>query len=392
MAEVVVVGAGPVGFLTAIGLARTGIDVTMLEAQGGINNSPRAAVYFPTTLAVLEKLGLLEDAKAIGLPTTRFKMHFLDSGEAIEADLRDALPPDARYDYNLHFGQHLLGELVLRHLERLPNARVLWNHEVVAIEQDGRARVTASTPEGYRELETDWVIGADGARSGVRNALGLPFDGFTWPERFVATNVEFDFTTLGFAEANMVMDPVHWAVCARLGKDRLWRVTYGEDAGLDESSVGERIDEHYRGIFGPISGYRIDQFSPYRVHERCAPAFRVGRVLLAGDAAHVCNPCGGLGLTSGVIDSDVLIDALTAVIAGRAGEELLDFYAEERRRVFREITSPGASNFKRQMSEADPVRRAEDRRNFIEGIRMAGSARATTMSRRILGEPLPLDR
>jgi 2-polyprenyl-6-methoxyphenol hydroxylase-like FAD-dependent oxidoreductase len=391
MAGVVVVGAGPVGFLTAIGLARSGIEVTMLEAQGGINSSPRAAVYFPTTLAVLDKLGLLEDAKAIGLPTTRFKMHFLDSGEAIEADLRDALPPDAPYDYNLHFGQHLLGELVLRHLERLPNARVLWSHEVIAIEQGDRAMVTASTPEGLRKIEADWVIGADGARSGVRQALGLPFEGFTWPERFVATNVEFDFTTLGFAEANMVMDPVHWAVCARLGKDRLWRVTYGEDASLDEASVGERIDEHYAGIFGPISGYRIDQFSPYRVHERCAPSFRVGRVLLAGDAAHVCNPCGGLGLTSGVIDADVLIDALTAVIEGRAGEDLLDFYAEERRRVFREITSPGASNFKRQMSEADPERRAEDRRNFIEGIKMAGAARATTMSSRILGEPLPID-
>jgi 2-polyprenyl-6-methoxyphenol hydroxylase-like FAD-dependent oxidoreductase len=306
--------------------------------------------------------------------------------------LRDALPPDARYGYNLHFGQHLLGELVLHHLERLPNAKVLWNHEVVAIEQNGRATVTAATPDGPRTFEADWVVGADGARSGVRRALGLPFEGLTWPQRFVATNVEFDFHALGYAEANMIMDPVHWAVCARLGRDRLWRVTFGEDAGLDEAGIGDRIDAHYQGIFGGISGYRGDRFAPYRVHERCAPEFRVGRVLLAGDAAHVCNPCGGLGLTSGVVDADVLVEALTAVIAGQAGDELLDFYAAERRRVFREITSPGASNYKRQMSEADPAQRAADRKNFIEGAKTAGSARATTMSRQIRGEPLPIER
>jgi 2-polyprenyl-6-methoxyphenol hydroxylase-like FAD-dependent oxidoreductase len=392
VADVIVVGAGPVGFLTAIGLARTGIDVTMIEAQGDISSSPRAAVYFPTTLVVLEKLGLLEDAKEIGLATTRFTMRFLETGEVIQADLRDSLPPDAPYGYNLHFGQHLLGELVLRHLQRLPNFRILWNHELVGIEQDGKVIVTAATPEGTRRLKADWVVGADGARSGTRRALGLPFEGFTWPERFVATNVEYDFHALGFAEANMVMDPVHWAVCARLGKDRLWRVTYGEDASLDEASVGDRIDQHYQGIFGGISGYRVDQFSPYRVHERCSPSFRVGRVLLAGDAAHACNPCGGLGLTSGVIDADVLTQALTAVIEGRAGDDLLDFYAVERRRVFTEITSPGASNFKRQMSESNPERRAEDRRQFIEGLESGHSGRATAMSSRIVGEALPIER
>jgi 2-polyprenyl-6-methoxyphenol hydroxylase-like FAD-dependent oxidoreductase len=391
MAEVIIVGAGPVGFLTAWGLARTGIDVTILEAEPGINSSPRAAVYFPTTLAILDKLGLLEDADSIGLRSTRFSMRFPATGEVIPADLKDTMPADAPYAYNLHFGQHLLAELVLKHLERLPNARVLWSHEVVAIEQDeAGVTVDAATPEGVKPFRADWLIGADGARSGVRRLLNLPFEGFTWPERFVATNVEYDFSRLGFMEANMIIDPVNWAVCARLGRDALWRVTYGEDAQLDEATVGDRIDQHYQGIFSGIHGYRIDRFSPYRVHERCAPAFRVGRALLAGDAAHVCNPCGGLGLTSGVIDADVVTQALTAVIQGRASEDLLDFYASDRRRVFTEITSPGASNFKRQMSEADPERRAEDRDRFLAGIQSSERVRGTALANHILGEPLPI--
>jgi len=387
--DVIVVGAGPVGFLVALGLARAGAEVTVLDCESGINSSPRAAIYFPTTLALLDKLGLLEDALAIGLKSTLFTRRYLETGESIAADLRDILPPGERYDYNLHFGQHILADLVMRHLERLPNARVLWDHKVVSLDQDA-AGVTlgVETPEGVRSMTSDWVVGADGARSAVRHLLGLSFDGFTWPERFVATNVEYDFGELGFAPANMIMDPLDWGVCARLGRENLWRVTFGEDAGLDEATVGERIPARYEVLFPGIGAYRIDRFSPYRVHERCASAFRAGRVLLAGDAAHACNPCGGFGLTSGVIDADVLAEALGAVIGGRAGEDLLDFYAAERRRVFLEVTSPMAREMKRLLSEADPARRAADKA-MITG-RTETARGSPTMSRGILGQPLPV--
>ncbi|HEY0104852.1 MAG TPA: FAD-dependent oxidoreductase, partial [Rhizomicrobium sp.] len=229
--DVIVAGAGPVGFLTALGLARRGIRVTLLEAEAGINASPRAAIYFPTTLEIIDRLGLLEDAEAIGLPSTRFSMRFLDSGEIIRSDLRNTLPPDSPYDHNLHLGQHILAELVSQHLARLPNAQVLWNHKLVGLSQDkNRVTLEVATPDGPRVLRADWVVGTDGARSAVRGLLGLPFEGHTWPDRFVATNVEFDFEKYDFELANMVADPVNWAVVARLGRENLWRVTYGEDA------------------------------------------------------------------------------------------------------------------------------------------------------------------
>jgi 2-polyprenyl-6-methoxyphenol hydroxylase-like FAD-dependent oxidoreductase len=390
--DVIVVGAGPVGFLTALGLARRGIRVTLLEAESGINSAPRAAIYFPTTLEIIDKLGLLEDAEAIGLPSTKFSMRFLDDGEVIYSDLAKTMPPGTKYDHNLHMGQHILAGLVSEHLQRLPNATIRWDHRVVSLTQDSDGVTLAvATPDGPREIKADWVVGTDGARSSVRQLLDLPFEGHTWPDRFVATNVEYDFERYGFERANMICDPDNWAVVARLGRENLWRVTFGEDASLVEDDIYARIPNHYAAVFPGKEPYRIVAWSPYRVQERAAPRFRVGRVLLAGDAAHACNPCGGMGLTTGVIDADALIAVLAAVIEGRAKEDVLDFYSTERHRVFREVTSPVATNFKRQMSEKDPVRRKQDRDAFRANVENPdNSPAATSLSKLIFGNPMPV--
>jgi 2-polyprenyl-6-methoxyphenol hydroxylase-like FAD-dependent oxidoreductase len=356
--------------------------------------SPRAAVYFHTTISILRKLGLSDEAHEIGLSSTEFRMHWLETGEVMASDMRDALEPGQEFDHNLHFGQHILADLVMRHLARLPNTEVLWNHSVKALAQtDTEARLAVDTDEGEVVFEADWVIGTDGARSTVRKLVGLEFEGFTWPDRFVATNIEYPFLDYGFCNANMVVDPVNWCVIGRLGRENLWRLTYGEDASLDEASILERLPERFAAILpDPTVPYRIDNFSPYRVHQRCAPSFRVGRVLLAGDAAHACNPCGGLGLTGGVLDADMLSDALGAVIAGRTEESVLDFYARERRRVFLEVTSPMSTNFKRLLSESDPVRRAEDKAAmFAQAEKGGAEVRASSLAELIKGTAIPIE-
>jgi len=392
--QVVIVGGGPVGLLTALGLARQGVEVTVLDCEPAVVRSPRAAVYFHTTISILRKLGLADEAHAIGLSSTEFRMHWLETGEVMSSDMRDALEPGQEFDHNLHFGQHILAELVMRHLARLPNTEVLWDHTVKALAQTGsEARVAVDTDEGEVTFEADWVIGTDGARSTVRKLAGLPFEGMTWPDRFVATNIEYPFLDYGFCNANMVVDPVNWAVIGRLGREPLWRLTYGEDEGLDEASILERLPERFAAILpDPSVPYRIDNFSPYSVHQRCAPSFRVGRVLLAGDAAHACNPCGGLGLTGGVIDADNLSDVLGAVIAGRAHDGVLDFYAQERRRVFVEVTSPMSANFKRLLSESDPERRARDKAEmFAQAGKGGAEVRASSLAELIKGAPMPID-
>ncbi|MEO6041185.1 MAG: FAD-dependent monooxygenase [Croceibacterium sp.] len=392
--QVAIVGAGPVGFLAALGLARQGIEVTVLDQEPAVVRSPRAAVYFHTTISVLAKLGLADDAHAIGLSSTEFMMHWLDTGERVASDMRDALEPGQEYDHNLHFGQHLLAELVMEHLARLPRTQTLWNHRVTALAQEDQAvRLTVETPAGEETIEAEWVIGTDGARSTVRRLIGLEFEGMTWPDRFVATNIEYPFREFGYANANMVVDPVNWCVIGRLGRENLWRLTYGEDASLDEATILERLPERFAAILpDPAVPYRIDNFSPYRVHQRCASTFRVRRVLLAGDAAHACNPCGGLGLTGGVIDADTLSDALGAVIAGRTDARVLDFYAQERRRVFLEVTSPMSTNFKRLLSERDPARRASDKAGmFAQAGHGHADVRASSLADLIKGAAMPLD-
>jgi 2-polyprenyl-6-methoxyphenol hydroxylase-like FAD-dependent oxidoreductase len=295
--DVIVVGAGPVGMLTALALAQGGASVTVLEREPEIINSPRAAVYFPSTLIILEELGLLDELNAIGFQNRDFGTHVPQFGysSVVTTEPVEGIP----YDYQLHAGQHDVARVAMEHAVEL-GVEVLFDHEVTAIanDEDG-VTVTVSTADGERTFSAAWLIGADGARSTVRRLAGIEFEGHTWPERFVATNVKFDFRKLGYQQANFVCDPVNMAVIAQLDRDGLWRCTYMEDASLPLDTYEERIHERYEWFMQGSKDYEVISSSPYMLHQRAAETLHKGRILLAGDAAHATNPCGGLGLTSG---------------------------------------------------------------------------------------------
>jgi len=364
--RVLIVGAGPTGLITALGLARAGAQVTVVDREAEVVGSPRATVYVASTLKVLDELGLLEDAKRSGAQTHEFNMRFALTGHIGRMDHRiiaDLTP----YAYALHFGQDELARLVLRHLARLPNASVHWSTAFAGLQQHaGIVGVNLTASAGPQHAEFDWVIGADGARSSVRSAAGVEFEGFTWPETFMATNVFYDFESLGWAESNMVADAANWRVVARLNRqEHFWRISYAEDGAISEEERLARIPARYATFFPDPRPWQLDRANSYRVHQRSAASYRVGRVLLAGDAAHATNPIGGMGLTSGIQDASTLIRSFAALWAGQAGEDILDFYAYERRRVFLEIANPSAIEFKRRVSEADRARRLEDEHSFL---------------------------
>lgn len=352
MDDVVIVGGGPTGFINALGLAQAGVRVTVIESEPKIVDSPRAAVYHWCVLEGLERLGIRDEVQRLGFAKQDYTYLVLKSGERIEFNL-DVLDGRTPFPYNLHLGQHRLADIALRRLADYPQTRVRFNTRLMGLTQDSDGvTLKVMCADGPEEMRTKWVIGADGAGSTVRHQLGLDFEGMTWPERFVATNVFLDFERCGYARATFLIDERYGAVIAKLDTTGLWRLTYMEDASLPEESFLQRLPQVYAAILPGVVDYGIERAAPYRMHQRSAPLYRVGRVALAGDAAHVTNPTGGLGLTSGLLDCFALYPALAAVISGSGDPEILDRYSDARREIFLNRVSPQAIANKRLIFHA----------------------------------------
>ncbi|MGY1812222.1 FAD-dependent oxidoreductase [Blastococcus sp. SYSU D00820] len=368
--QVVIVGAGPTGLVTALGLAQQGIEVTVVERFSELQDAPRAVVYHWSTLDGLERLDLYDDAVRAGFLKQDYAYRIRRTGEIIPYRLK-ALEGRVKHPHNLHLGQGSLAKVVLARLEALPNVEFRWGSEVTAVVQDEAAvELRLGGEAGERSVRARWVVGADGAGSRVRGALDLGFHGMTWPERFVATNVRFPDDRAGWAQSTFYVDDVFGAIIAKIdesGDHGLWRYTYMEDAELPVESVGARLPHFLANVFGDdvARQVQVEAVSPYRMHQRSASTYRAGRVLLAGDAAHATNPCGGLGLTMGLFDSYALIETLGAVAHGRADESILDTYAHLRRAAFLEKASPRASANKRLIfHSADPAKLERDLEMF----------------------------
>lgn len=343
MHDVIVVGGGPTGFVTALGLAQAGCDVLLLEAGDAIIDSPRAAVYHWSLLDGLERLGIREEAEAAGIVKDDYTWLIKRTDEHIRYRL-DVLGEVTPFNYNINMGQDVLAGIAKARLEQHSNAEIRFGAKMQGLAQDD-AGVTL-TLAGGEQVRGKYVVGADGASSTVRTLLGLTFDGFTWPERFVATNVYHDFAGAGYGLSTMVVDEKWGAVIVIIARDGLWRCTYMEDAELPEETYLERLPAAYEHLLPGKGEYELSRAAPYKMHQRCASTFRKGRVVLAGDSAHVTNPTGGFGLTTGLFDSYALWPTLAAVVLEGADPALLDIWAHERRGIFLEKTSPMAIHYK----------------------------------------------
>lgn len=374
--SVTVVGAGPVGLLITLRLARAEIPVICLDALPEIDASPRAMAYHPIAVRELDRAGVLDDCRRPG-STGRGICWRKTSDKEIIAFIERTPTEEFPYE-NLVVGQHELAAVILEHLKAYPNAEVRFNAKVTAVSQPPGSEtvsITLENPEGKEEtLTSTYAIAADGGRSTMRRLLDISFPGFTYPEQLVSTNVHFDFEAHGWLDGNFMVDPEHWALIGRITNDGLWRVSYGEKDGLSHDEIKGRMDWKFEQMFPgekPVR-YRLEQMSPYRLNQRCAERFREGRVLLAGDAAHLCNPFGGLGLCGGILDAAALSDALIGIHEDLASDKVLDVYAEERRKTFLEIVNPTSQANKERMHDPDPQTLGE-RDPFLRMLRDATS-------------------
>jgi 3-(3-hydroxy-phenyl)propionate hydroxylase len=225
--------------------------------------------------------------------------------------------------------------------------------------------IAYTSPNGAGRLAGSYVIGCDGGRSTVRKLAGIEFEGFTYPERFIKIATSFDFGTVN---ANLVLrnyfsDPDEWCNLFKVRGKRppgLWRAIFPVSSEeSDEVALSpERIEGRLQKFFPKPGRYDVEYVNVYPVSQRVAATFRKGRVLLAGDSAHVNNPIGGMGMNGGIHDGINLAEKLARVVKGEADEALLDLYSRQRRHAAVEYVQQQTIANKKLMEERDPAARA----------------------------------
>ncbi len=326
MTTVVIAGAGPVGLTAALVLARHGINVTVLERGPELATESRASTFHPPTLEMLRELGVTDALMRKGIVAPEFQYRERGGGPVATLDL-GVLAGDTDFPFRVQCEQSKLTPILL---DALPaTARARFGHEVRGV-APGATGVRVSTSRG--PVDCDWLIGADGAHSAVRHGIGADFEGSTYPERFLVASVDEDLTATmpGIAPINYVFDPEEWLVLLRTPDH--WRVLLPTAAGTDGDDELRRLPQRLERVADLGRPWRIHHASLYTVHERVTRRFREGRVLLMGDAAHVNNPLGGLGMNSGIHDAVRMSGALARVLGG-APEQVLDRVAARRRTV-----------------------------------------------------------
>jgi 3-(3-hydroxy-phenyl)propionate hydroxylase len=363
---IVIAGGGPVGVVTALALARQGLEVRLFEAEARVNDSPRAATTHAATLEILENLGLVEEVTRRGLIEPKFRVWDRASRTIIAEFDFGVLKNDTRYPYVVQCEQHKLANIALDRLRALPNVAVEFSARVGGFEQfDDRVEVEVETANGSRRVSASYLIGADGGRSTVRKGLEIEFEGYTHPERFLVLTTTYPFGT-EFAECsrNYFSDPDEWAALFKVTGDDgngLWRVVFptrlmeSEEEAFEEAAVQARLQR-----FFPKPGpYPVVHRNIYNVHQRVAASFRRGRAFLAGDSAHVNNPLGGLGLNFGIHDGVELSSLLGRVIRREVSPDILDLYDRFRRPLNVEYVQQQTIANKKRLEEKDPAMRAK---------------------------------
>jgi 3-(3-hydroxy-phenyl)propionate hydroxylase len=368
--RVLIAGGGPVGLLCAWLLARRGVPVRLFEENDGPQADPRAATTHPATLELLSEDGLAQDMARVGLVAPIFQFWDQPSGELVAEFDHAVLANDTSYPYVVQCEQFKTAQLILDRLQKLSNVEILFGEAAVDLRQgDDGVSLDVRGPAGTTTHRGAYLIGADGGRSTMRKQCGIAFEGFTWPERFVVLTTPYDFEAeRGYCYRSYFADPGAWCNCFKVSADGppgLWRTVFPTEAAetddevLCEAGVQARLNKFFPA---PLP-YEVVHRNLYVTHQRVAASFRHGRVLLAGDAAHVNNPIGGMGLNGGIQDAVNLADKLARILMGGYPERLLDLYDRQRRTVAVEFVQEQSIANKKRLEAADPEQR---RRNLDE--------------------------
>jgi len=369
---VIIAGAGPVGMVAAAKLVKNGIPVRVLEKSGELSLESRASTFHPPTLDMLDDLGYARPLIEQGLLAP--KVQYAATADGNLATLDFATISDlTRHPYRLQAEQFKLTRIILDDLIKDPLFSISFNTEIVGVTQNSSGVIAHTLgPEGPGHFNTNWLIGADGAGSAVRRSLDIPFEGFTWPERFLVVTTTADAKQMRpeIESVSYWADPQRWYFFLRI--QGAWRVMFPVDPSMPDEVATSRefARESLASVLPSNNDLPIEHVTIYRVHQRVATTFQKGRVFLAGDAAHINNPLGGMGMNGGVHDALNLSEKLVKVIKDGEDPSILASYDRQRRAVTVDAIQVGTINNKKNLE----AKTEEDQRAYRDSMRKAGSS------------------
>ena len=352
--QVIIAGAGPVGLVTALGLAQRGIRVLVLE-KNSIEVPPqwRGSTIHPPTLAIFDELGLADEIIVGAIKVEVLQYRDLEIQQVVNFDY-DCLDGLVKFPFRLQYEQYKVLKLLRTAASNNSKIEIQYDSLIESVNQDSNGVSVQVSKNGVtKSVRADWLVGADGSHSAVRKALGIELDGFTYPypTTVVATPFKFEDHFPGLAPVTYWSGPT-----GRLSMIRtpdIWRIAMttpleGVDISSDDrGSISEptqdfivAIDLLLSRIPGvSLADLELKQYEVYRSHQRIAREFSVDRVALAGDAAHLTTTNGGMGLNSGVQDAAALVKALEAAIALN-GSGPISQYAKQRKEFCTNFLQP----------------------------------------------------
>ncbi len=381
-----IAGAGPVGLSLALALARQHLPVEIFEADPELNTEIRASTFHPRTLEMFAEWGVVDEFLAQGHRVDRLQ-YWERAPRRLIAEFDYALiANDTPYPFRLQCPQHLATR-ILKPAVEAAGGKVHMAHRLVDLtHHESRVTATFETPNGLVHRDAAYFIGTDGSRSTTRHLLGLSFEGMTYEDRFllIGTNPGVSDQLPGPTTASYIFDPEEWVIILNLPD--LVRIVFQlrpdekEDIALAEPALRARV---YR-FFGENFPFDIRTTQLYRVHQRVAETFRVGRVILAGDAAHLNNPAGGMGMNSGIHDAHLLAATLTRLAHGEP-DTLLDHYSQTRRNFALHAVQQYTDKVYRDMILTDPALRHARNMQYAEIAADAGRAREFLLKASMIG-------
>lgn len=366
-ASVAIAGAGPVGLTLAVALAERGVPVTLFEKREGLSRASKASTFHPSTLEILDALGVLAPVIHKGWRADRIQYRQAKGGVLAEFDLA-VLGQETKFPFRLHLEQSEITPGLVARLRSFPHASIQFEAELADfIEHASGVTLTLNTPQGLETAQAAYLVGADGARSRVRELLEIPFDGEDYPNRVLRLMTKTDLSAFapGLAPVTYVFDGE--ASMSLLRMPDVWRIIFRvpPTESDEQAQSPEAINRRLNRFFGVgTEAIALEGMDIYAVAKRMAQRYRQGRALLAGDAAHLTNTRGGMNMNCGIHDAYALAETL----AGPCAEADLDRYAETRLHVAaveviprsdRAVT-PGVDWLSEVRAEAaDPVRSHE---------------------------------